>query len=64
MNLIEGLQEKMNRSRELLKCYEEIPTGGFGAMMIRQDIATTERAISNGDTIEMVQMCEVLDNHQ
>ncbi len=64
MNLIEGLQEKMNRSLELLKCYEEVPTGGFGAMMIRQDIATAEKAIANCDTIKMVQMCEVLDGHQ
>ena len=64
MNLIEVLQEKMNRSRELLKCYEEIPTGAFGALMISQDISTAERAIANGDTIDMVQMCEVLDGHK
>ena len=44
-NLIEGLLEEMNRCREVLKQYEQIPTGAFGAMMIKQDIANAKAAM-------------------
>ena len=54
MNLIEGLQEELDRNRELLKMYEEIPAGAFGATMIRQSIKRAETAMANGDTIEMI----------
>jgi len=60
MNLIEGLQEEMSRCHELLKLYEEIPTGAFGAMMIKKEILDAEKAIANGDTIEMMRSCKSL----
>ena len=34
LNLIEGLQEEMNRCRELIKIYDEIPAGGAGCVMV------------------------------
>ena len=54
MNLIEGLQEEMNRCRELKKEYEKIPTGVFGATMIQVDINNGERAIASGDVVKML----------
>jgi len=59
-NLMEGLQKEMNRCRELVKLYEEIPTGGFGATMIKQDISNAEKAIAGGDIVEMLKIFKVL----
>ena len=53
-NLIEGLQKEMNRCREVLKAYEEIPQGVFGATMIKLDIEKAELAIANGDVALMI----------
>ena len=60
MNLIEGLQEEMTRNRKILKIYEEIPQGAFGAMMIKKDIADAEKALASGDTIEMIRVYKSL----
>jgi len=54
----------MNRCRELLKLYEEIPTGAFGAMMIRKEILDAEKAIANGDTIEMMRSYKSLKEYE
>ena len=54
MNLIDGLNEQLTRARELLKLYEGIPTGGFGAMMIRQAIEHAESSMRDGDTVQMI----------
>jgi hypothetical protein len=59
-NLIDGLQEEMNRCRELLKQYEAIPEGVFGATMIKQTIKRSEQSISSGDVVEMLIMYEEL----
>ena len=60
MNLMEGLIEQANRCREVLKEYEKIPEGAFGAMMIRQDIANAEAAMASGDVIKMLAAYEAL----
>jgi len=60
MNLIEGLQKEMNRCRELLKEYDAIPQGKFGAIMIRDEIEKAEKAIATGDTVAMMQSLEEL----
>jgi len=60
MNLIEGMQEEMNRCCELLKLYEQTPTGVFGATMIKQGISNAEKAIASGDVIEMLKSYEDL----
>ena len=59
-NLMEGLLSEMNRCRDLLKEYEKIPAGVFGAMMIKQDILRAEKAIGEGDIVEMVKAFKTL----
>jgi len=54
MNLIEGLVKELKRNREILKLYEEIPTGAFGAAMIKQAIAAAEKSISDDDVVAMM----------
>ena len=56
MNLIEGLITQINRCREVvLPAYEEIgPAGIFGATMIRAANAKAEKAMGDGDTLEML----------
>jgi len=53
-NLIEGLNREIERNEELVKVYDTIPTGAFGAMMIRNDIARAKRALETGDTVGMI----------
>ena len=43
MNLIEGLQEEMSRCKEVLREYEAIPQGVFGATMIKLEIKKAEK---------------------
>lgn len=54
MNLVDGLNEELERARELLEVYEGIPTGGFGAAVIRQAIKHAETSMQLGDTVEML----------
>ena len=60
-NLIEGIQSQMNRCREVLKIYEQVPQGGFGTMMIKQSIAAAEKSIASGDVIEMLKCYKALE---
>lgn len=60
-SLIEGLQKEMNRCRELLKAYEEIPQGAFGASMIKLEISQAEASIADGDTVAMVRCFKSLE---
>jgi len=56
MNLIEGLQQEMNRVQGVITEYEAIP-GGVGrlaAMIMRADIQDAERSIASGDVVEML----------
>lgn len=60
-NLIEGLQEEMNRVRELLKEYEAIGAPGvFGTIILKAEIKNAEAAIASGDVIHMLQCYESL----
>jgi len=53
-NIIEGIQSELARVREVLKYYEEIPQGQFGALMIKRTIAEAESAVAHGDVVEMI----------
>jgi hypothetical protein len=64
VNLMDGLLQELNRNRELLKMYQEIPTGAFGAMMIKRDIDAGESAIKNGDTVEMLRAYQALQDNE
>ena len=60
MNLIDGLNKELERTRELLKCYESIHTGAFGAVVIRQTIKHAELSMQTGNTVEMVKAYKML----
>ena len=64
MNLIEGLQEELNRNRKILLTYEAVPSGVFGATMISQAITAGESAISEGDTVAMIRALKELKETQ
>jgi len=49
---IPGLHKELDRARELLKAYEEIPTGFFGVAIIKQAIQKAEKAIEEGDVVK------------
>jgi len=52
--LAEALPKEQKRVRELIKLYDEIPTGVFAATMMRQSLARAERAAAAGDVAEMM----------
>ena len=52
--LKEELLKEIERCRELKKLYDEIPTGGFGSVMINMAIKKGENAIIKNDAIEML----------
>lgn len=61
MNLIEGIQQECNRIRGIRKSYEDIgDPGKFGLLMIDTSIKMAEKAIADGDTIEMIKCLEQL----
>ena len=59
-NIIDGILEELNRARDLLKCYEGIPAGAFGAMVVRDVIRRAEEIVGNGDPVEMIQIYKEL----
>lgn len=63
-NLMEGLIGEVKRCRELLGHYEAIPTGFFGASLLRKDIELAEKAMGSGDVVEMVKTYKMLQEHE
>ncbi len=63
-NLAQGLVRELNRNRELLVAYKEIPTGAFGAFMIEADIEAGEKAQGNDDVVAMLLAFEKLKNNE
>jgi hypothetical protein len=62
---MEGIIKELNRNRELLKEYEDIGVAGaFGATMIKMSIKNAEKAMGEGDTIEMLKCYEELKNNK
>ena len=61
-NLMEGLLSEMNRVRELITEYENLPGGAgfFGATMMKAEIKRAEYAISSNDVIAMLRSYEEL----
>ena len=63
--LADGLLEELARCRELLEQYAEISAmpnafTGFATAHIKADIARTEKAMIEGDTVEMLRCYEAL----
>jgi len=61
MNLIEGIQQQMNRCRELSDVYAEIPTGFYGKAVIDNAIKEGEASIASGDCVRMLRAYKQLD---
>lgn len=62
ITLAEALPLEQARVRELVKVYDEIPTGVFGAMVLRQVLSRAEQAIAAHDTVAMLRSYEQLRN--
>lgn len=56
----ESLLDEIQRCSELVTVYDSIPTGAFGAMMIRQELHAAKDAISAGDLVAMLKAHERL----
>ncbi len=63
-NLAEALDYEINRNRELLDDYKQIPTGAFGAHMIDRDIRSAVAALASGDVIQMLQAYSAMKNNE
>ena len=64
MNLIEGLQEEIDRVREVIKEYEKIPAGAFAATMMKRSIKNAENLIAKGDTIGIMHALNELQEYE
>ena len=60
MDLIEGINKEIKRCEELVKIYNGIPTGAFGAVMIRNVILKAKLVLKTDDIVEMVKVCKEL----
>ena len=55
MNLISGIQEELNRNRDLLQQYQQIGQSGlFATMMLKSEIKEAEDSIASGDVVRML----------
>lgn len=59
-NLVEAILEEIDRVNELIKIYESIPTGGFGAAMLKVTLQDAKKALASGDVIQMTVACKQL----
>ncbi len=53
-SIAEKFPKEQERVRGILKLYEEIPTGGFGAASIRQVLRRAEKVSAVGDVVGMI----------
>ena len=65
-SLADGIQRELKRNRESLIAYEKLPDGAgvFGAALIKGLIERTEKAILDGDLVEMIGCYVDLKNTQ
>jgi hypothetical protein len=64
MNTQEALVKEVKRNQELLKEYEKIPTGAFGAAMIRLGLDRAYHALARGDAVEMLKAYEAIKDNE
>jgi argininosuccinate lyase len=66
MNLIEGLQEEIKRVNEIIKEYDELPSGAgaFASAMMKGSIKIAEKAIANMDTVAMLSAIKDLKEYE
>lgn len=63
-NLAEALPAEQQRVRELVKIYDNVPHGAFGAAMLRQALTRAEQAAASGDVVAMLRSYEELKGCQ
>lgn len=63
-SLAEDYPKQQQRVRDLLPLYDAIPTGAFGAMMLRQVLTRAEQAAASGDVVAMLRSYEELKGCQ
>jgi hypothetical protein len=66
-NLMDGLLSEMNRVRDIIKVYEDQSINGAGSLaaaMMKSEIQQAEKAISEGDTIAMVLIYDILKENE
>lgn len=59
-NLIDGLHSEMNRVREVISVYNDIPAGALAAAIMKNAIREAEESISSGDVMRMLRAYEEL----
>lgn len=66
MNLIEGIQEEIKRVNEIIKEYDELPSGAgsFASAMMKGSIKIAEKAIANMDTVAMLSAIKDLKEYE
>lgn len=63
MSLIAGIQEEMNRNRELLQQHQQIGQSGlFASTMLKDKIKEAEEAIASGDVVRMLTAYKTLQD--
>lgn len=57
-NLMEAMLSEINRVKELITEYSNLPNGigKMGAVLLRNDVAMAEKSIANDDVVEMLAM--------
>ena len=66
MNLIEGLHEEMDRVREIIKTYDELPNnaGAWASANMKHSIKNAESLLAIGDTIGMIKAYNDLKKYE
>lgn len=63
--LADSLPKEIARNMKLIEQYNEIgPVGNFAKGMIQLDIARANKAIMEGDTVEMIKIYEILKENE
>ena len=65
-NLMDGLFSEMNRVREIVKEYDELPknAGALASGFMRLDIQNAENSIKENDVIKMLQCYSKLKDYE
>ena len=63
-NIADALAKEIKRNQELLEVYRDIPTGVFGATMIKEDIDFAIDALAGGDIVEILKAYKRMVNNE
>jgi hypothetical protein len=65
-NLINGLLDQINRVKEMIPIYQALPKGAgmLASKFMEAEIKKAEKAISEGDTIQMIYSFNKLNEYK